>query len=107
MTSKEMWDTLNNTFQRKGMASQLFLRKQLLQLKLEEGKPLNNNVLAFDKLIRELKGCGATLSEIDIVCHLLLTLPKSFEMVVTALETIQESNLSLELVKGRLLDEEA
>ncbi|GJQ73083.1 hypothetical protein Trydic_g1713 [Trypoxylus dichotomus] len=105
MTSKEMWDTLNNTFQRKGMASQLFLRKQLLQLKLEEGKPLNNHFLAFDKLIRELK--GATLLEIDIVCHLLLTLPKSFEMVVTALETIQESNLSLELVKGRLLDEEA
>ncbi|GJQ65663.1 hypothetical protein Trydic_g7751 [Trypoxylus dichotomus] len=85
-----------------GMASQLFLRKQLLQLKLEEGKPLNNHFLAFDKLIRELKACGATLSEIDIVCHLLLTLPKSFEMVVTALETIEESNLTLEL-----LDEEA
>lgn len=104
-SAKEMWCSLKNTFERKGIASQLYLRKQLLQLKLQEGSPLDAHLLIFDNLIRNLKGSGAKLEELDIICHLLLTLPKSYEMVVTALETLG-NDLTLETVKGRLLDEE-
>ncbi|KAF2889871.1 hypothetical protein ILUMI_16302 [Ignelater luminosus] len=101
-----MWTALQNTFERKGIRNQLLLRKQLLQLKLEERGTLNLHFLTFDSIVRSLKASGATLEENDIICHLLLTLPKSYEMVITAIETIGGSDLTLDFVKEKLLDEE-
>ncbi|KAF2887944.1 hypothetical protein ILUMI_18229 [Ignelater luminosus] len=105
-TAKEMWTALQNTFERKAIRNQLLLRKQLLQLKLEERGTLNSHFLTFDSIVRSLKASGATLEENDIICHLLLALPKSYEMVITAIETIGGSDLTLDVVKGKLLDEE-
>ncbi|KAK9686338.1 hypothetical protein QE152_g37265 [Popillia japonica] len=60
--------------------------------------------LEFDKNIRELKNCGANLEEADIICHLLLTLPKSFDVIVTALDTMADDKMTLNFIKGKLLD---
>jgi transposase InsO family protein len=105
-TPKEMWDTLQHIFERKGVASQLYLRKKLLMMKLDTTENLGAHFLKFDKIIRELKSTGATVEETDAVCHLLLTLPASFDSVITALETISSEKLSMEFVKSRLLDVE-
>lgn len=103
--AKEVYDVLTTTFERKSTASQLYLRKKLLTLKCVEGENLENHFLTFDKIVRELKSTGANLEDNDVVCHLLLTLPKSFDNVVTALETLEPKKLSIETVKARLLDE--
>jgi hypothetical protein len=68
-------------------------------------KPWTHNFIKFDAMIRELKAVGATMEEYD-VCHLLLTLPPEYEMLVTALETLSSEKLSLSFVKNRLFDEE-
>lgn len=39
------------------------------------------------------------------ICHLLISLQKSYEAFVAALETMKASQLKLEFVKARLLDE--
>ena len=50
----EIWNSLNGTFERKGMVSQLLVRKRLLTMKFNPGKDtLSSHFLAFDKLIRE------------------------------------------------------
>ncbi|KAF2899952.1 hypothetical protein ILUMI_06234, partial [Ignelater luminosus] len=105
-TANEMWNALQNTFERKGIRNQLLLRKQLLHLKLEEKGTLNSHFLISDSIVRSLKASGATLEENDIICHLLLILPKSYEMVITAIKTIGRSDLTLDVVKGKLLDKE-
>lgn len=81
------------------------LSKQLLAMKFDENYDINDHFLKFDKNVRDLKAIGATMEEVDIVCHLLLTLPKFFDNLITALETIDPANLSLEFVKSRILDE--
>lgn len=59
-TAFEMWSTLEDTFQRKGMAIQLLLRKSLLTLKFNaNSQSLETHFFKFDKLIRELKSTGA------------------------------------------------
>lgn len=98
---------LKDTFERKGIASQLRIRKKLLTMKYESTETMSAHFLNFDKLIRELKSTGAMIEEIDVVCHLLLTLSLEYDAVVTALETLSTDQLKLSFVKNRLLDEEA
>lgn len=56
-TPKAIWTTLKNVFERRGVAGQLIIRKQLLTLKYSDrgGASLAEHLLRFDRLIRELK----------------------------------------------------
>lgn len=75
-------------------------------MKMNENEELGKHFIKVDKIIRELKEGGVKIEEPDAVCHLLLTLPKRYEMIVTTLESLPQKKLTLEYVKGRLLNEE-
>lgn len=104
-TAKQMIDALKAIYERKSIAGQLLLRKRLLTLRFNESDEMNSHFMVFDRFIRDLKSAGAKIYEIDIVCHLLLTMPKGFDNLVTALETMDHDKLNVEFVKSRLLDE--
>lgn len=103
--AKDMFDSLKEVFERKSVASQLYLRKKLITMKYEDTDDMSDHFLVFDKTVRELKSIGATLENLDIVCHLLLSMPSSYENLVIALETLDPEKLSITFVKSRLLDE--
>lgn len=103
--AKEIFETLKAIFERKSIVNQLYLRKRLFTTRYNEEDDMNQYILNFDKMIRELKEAGAKIDDFDIICHLLLSLPKSFDAVVAVLETLEQERLTLELVKTRLIDE--
>lgn len=103
--AKEMFDALCGIFERKSIATQLLLRKELLMMKYNTKDDITNHFLLFDRKIRELKSTGAKMEELDVVVHLLLTLPTEYDNLVTALETMDQDKLSLDFVKTRLMDE--
>lgn len=105
--AKAMYDTLNEVFERKTVTAKYILRKQLLSMKYDETEQIQNHFLVFDTMIRELKGTGVRLDEEDVIVHLLLTLPTSYDGVVTAIETMNAGTLTLNFVKSRLMDEYA
>lgn len=103
--AKDIFDALTSVFERKSVAGQIYLRKKLMTLKYNDDTLMSTHFLEFDKTVRELKSIGATVEEMDIICYLLLSLPKSYDTIVTAIETIDSKTLSLDFVKTRLLDE--
>jgi len=86
--------------------SQLYLRRRLLTLKFENDTNLEAHFIKYDELIRQLKSVKLEKEEY-IVFHLLLTMPETYNNVVIAIETLSIEKLTIEFVKGRLLDEEA
>ncbi|GBN09721.1 hypothetical protein AVEN_51343-1 [Araneus ventricosus] len=75
-------------------------------MKKEDEDCLEVHLVKFDENVRHLKSAGANLEEGDIVCHLLPPLPRSYENVIIAVDTLTSEKLTLEFVKRRLLDEE-
>lgn len=61
--------------------------------------------MQFDSKVRQIKDAGGTLAEIDIICHLLLTMPDSYDNLIVSIESMDPIKLTLDYVKGRLLDE--
>lgn len=67
---------------------------------------LNEFFLKFDGLVRQLMSSGAKMEKLDIICHLVITLPKIYDNVVTEVEISNPHSLELDFVKNRLLAEE-
>ena len=105
MSPKDIWDKLHSVYARKSIASRMRVQRQIVTMRYEGGK-LQQHFLQFDKLIREYRAAGAQLEEVDVVCHLLISLGNAYSGAVTALETMSKDDLKLEFVKNRLLDEE-
>lgn len=105
-TAKHMWQALQKSHATKSLATQNLVRKQLMRLKLQEGETMRNHLVRFDDLIRQLRVSGAELKEPDMVLTLFGTLPERYDPLITALENLGDDNLTLDVVKQRLLGEE-
>lgn len=108
-SAKEMIANLENVFQRKSALSKMFIMRKLLKMKFVDGE-LQDHFTKFEKLIKELDGVSKVATDdTDKTCYLLLTMPESFESVITSIETIMNKDAtvySYSDVKTRLLDTE-
>jgi hypothetical protein len=70
-TAYDVWKSLQDVFEKKGMTSRVILKIKLLSLKHKPSEEtLSEHFFKFDKIIRELEGSGCIMVEIDKVCHL-------------------------------------
>lgn len=67
---------------------------------------MERHFVQFDAIVSDLKAAGATMKEPEVVTHLLMILPKSYEGIRKVLETLDPEGLTVAKVKSRLLSEE-
>lgn len=65
-----------------------------MSLKHEESSSLQEHFMVFDDLVRNIKSAVSKIEDDEIICHLLLSLPESYSVVITAIETLSTDNLT-------------
>jgi hypothetical protein len=103
---KTVWDALAAVHQARGMATRLTLRRQFLRLQKPEG-PMQNFIAEARRLAQLLQEIGVTVDDEDIILVLTGGLPLSYDNFVITLDSMPPSELTLDYVITRLLNEEA
>ncbi|KFD45983.1 hypothetical protein M513_13139 [Trichuris suis] len=66
---------------------------------------MQDHINSMLEVVELLKGTGTEISDGELVAVLLCSLPESYSGLITALEGRDESELSVDYVTGKMLDE--
>ena len=100
-----VWKKLQDQFQKKTWANKMSLRKRLYTAKLKNGESASEHIRMMTEVFNELAVVGDPVGEADQVIYLLAGLPESYDMLVTAFETM-ETVPNWETVVERVCDQE-
>lgn len=87
---RAVWMKLEGHFQSSSWANQFSLRKKLYSMKMLEGTAVCEHVRSITELFDNLTAVGDTLKERDRVMIILSSLPKKFDVLITALQSNKE-----------------
>lgn len=104
-TAKDMWDALRSYHERDSLTNKIHVMRKLFTMQLAENGNMADHLVKVSELVQRLVAMGEDIKEHWIIAILLSSLPRSYDGLITALETRSEEQLKQEYVKGRLLDE--
>jgi len=104
-SAKEMWDELQKVHERANLSNKLYLMRRLYQAKLKPDQDMQNYIRSTLEIVERLRGIGEEIPDFHIAALLLSGLPDNYETLVTALDARPDDELTLEYVKGKLIDE--
>ncbi|KAK2968975.1 hypothetical protein RJ640_012429 [Escallonia rubra] len=87
----------------KSLSNRLYLKKDLYQLRMDEGSDLGDHILEFNRLVSQLSSIDVKLEEEDQAILLLSSLPKSYKTLKTTL-LIGKKTLLVDDVMSALMD---
>lgn len=100
----DMLEKLEKIFDKKGTCSKFYLLKELTNMKFDSKGDIQDHFARCDRIFRELKNLGSGFEDSDMACFLLLSMSSEFDGIVTAIRTLSENDLTMEFVKGKLLE---
>ena len=104
-TPKEIWDKLKERFERNTVANKLFLKQKFFSLKMKDSDSLDEHLRRMKAITDQLAAIKAPIPEDEHIVALLLSLPRSYNTLITAL-TAKGDELSLANVHQALMSEE-
>lgn len=105
-SATEAWQKLEQHYERKGLASKLFLRRRLFTAQLKEGQSIEQHINHIKEIAEELESINSPVTEDDLVLVILGSLPEAYNNLITSLESRADADLSLDFVWTRLTHEE-
>lgn len=104
-TAKEAWDALKGHHEKSTLTNKIYILKRLCRIQLKEGGNMEDHINIILDLVNDLSALGETLKDNLVVALLLVSLPESYDSLVTALESRPEEDLTLEMVKNKLISD--
>lgn len=101
----DVYSALKNYHQKTTRSVRVSLLKRLCSTNLAENGDVEKHLAVFDDLFDRLDGAGMNLDKDTKVCMLLRSLPPSYDGLVTALDSRSDEDISLDVVKAKLVDE--
>lgn len=101
----EAWKNLRNHHEKNSLTSRLYLRKKLLGLKLDKNGDMEEHIAQVMMTGDQLRSAGDAIKDEELVTVLLCGLPEQYDSLITALESRNAADLTLEFVKSRLIHE--
>lgn len=86
MTPKQAIDILDAQYVNRAAANKLFLRRRLFTFRMAEKSSISDHIQALEFLSLELEAIGINVPDDDKALALLLSLPPSYEYLITALK---------------------
>lgn len=104
-TAREMWLALKMYHARSTLSMKIHILRKLFRMQLPEEGSMADHLTGISQLVNRLRSMGEELKEHWLVAIVLSSLNESYDGLITVLESRPESELKLEFVKGKLLDE--
>ena len=103
-TAKAAWEALKNQYERRSIQNVIYHKRRYRNAVMNEGDDMLAHINRHQEIATQLAAVGAEVQEYEQVWELLLSLPKSYEHLVNALELSQD--LTLDAVRQRLVMED-
>ena len=102
---KDAWNILQKFHQNRSVGHKIRLYKKLFKTELAVGGDMQKHLQVMFETVQSIKNLGDKLEDTIVVNAILASLSSEYENLVTALEGWKETELTLEAVKLKLLDE--
>jgi hypothetical protein len=100
---KSAWEALCGVHEAKG--NKLFLRRRFFTIKMQEGDDMLVHINTVKALADQLRSIEVNITDEDVYMVLLMSLPPSFDNLVTSLESMSTKDVDLQFIVARLLHE--
>lgn len=104
-TAKDMWEALKQYHEKTTAASQLSLLIRLCDAKVGEEGDVEKHLLDMDVLFEQLQSAGLVLDEKLQIAMVLRSMPESYHFLASTLEARPDQDVTMGLVRSKLLDE--
>lgn len=104
-SARAVWDALRAYHEKATITSQLSLLIRLCDAKLGESGNVEKHLLDMDSLFERLEGAGLKLEEKLKIAMVLRSMPESYHFLASALEARPDADITMELIRTKLLDE--
>jgi len=104
---REAWASLCETYQKKGLADKLFLKRQLLRHRMPEGATIREHIATIGRLADALAAIGSPVPDDELGFTYLIGLHDSYDPLIMSLEAREEKALTSTFIKNALIHEEA
>lgn len=104
-TAKEAWESLQKHHEKVTLSAKVGIFYRLCDMRYTDGEDIEQHLYEMEQLFEKLSKAGTNLGRELEVMMVLRSLPKSFSTLTTALDCRKEEEITLELVKQKVMDE--
>jgi hypothetical protein len=102
---KSAWEALCGVHEANTIGNKLFLRRKFFAIKMQEGNDMLVHINTVKALVDQLHSIEVIIADEDVYMVFLMSLPPSFDNLVTSLESMSTKDVNLQFIVARLFHE--